>query len=88
MSKYTQADKVAAQNLVKLLRRAKFDEVAGMEVLAFGQCYDWLGSILRRIEKDLNPDPIAQASPEAAASEEQPKKKSKKRKARKKKNVG
>lgn len=39
-------EKVEVENLLKLIRRAKFDDFAGLEALALARAYSWLNTLL------------------------------------------
>ena len=50
--KVNDTDKKRAENLAKMLRRGKW-ELEGEEILAFAQTYNWLGTMLIRMDEDL-----------------------------------
>lgn len=39
-------EKLEVQNLIKLIKRAKFDDFQGIEALALARAYHWLNSLL------------------------------------------
>jgi len=51
--KVTNSDKIQIENLAKSLRRAKFNDVSGEEVLAMAQMFAWVGNMIQRIQKEL-----------------------------------
>lgn len=52
---------------MKALKRGKF-ELEGEEILAFSQCFAWLGSLSDRMKASLEIAPLASASPTEPAS--------------------
>jgi hypothetical protein len=52
--KFTESDLIQTDNLIKSLKRAKFEEMQGMEILAFSQMFDWVGFLHSQIAKDLD----------------------------------
>jgi len=51
--KVNKADLIQVENLIKALRKAKFDSLEGMEVLAMAQMFEWSGGLLKRIQEEL-----------------------------------
>jgi hypothetical protein len=74
MRKMTESDKIACDNLIKLLRKVKV-ELEGMEILATAQVYDWVGKISKDISEDLKPAivPVSTPETEVLAKQEEPK---------------
>ena len=44
-------DKIHIQNLLKALKKAKFDDFLGIEALALAKSYEWLNSLTKLIDE-------------------------------------
>lgn len=52
--KITEQEAVEVKNLMKIIRRASFENFQGLEALALSRAYSWLDSLVRP-----QPNPIA-----------------------------
>jgi hypothetical protein len=52
--KFDRRDLIQCENLIKALKKAKFD-LDGMEVLAFAEVMRWVNGIYNRIQADVVP---------------------------------
>lgn len=66
--KFTESDLIQAENLAKIINRAKFNDIDGAEIIAFAQACGWLGSLIKQMR---NPS-VATPAPEAPASIKKP----------------
>lgn len=57
-------EKVEVQNLLKVIRRASFKEMEGLEALALARAYHWLESLL--VEPKIIPQ-VVQSLPQVIA---------------------
>jgi len=79
-------EKVEVQNLLKLIRRAKFDDFQGLEALALSRAYTWLENVL----KENSVPQVVKTTPKVVEPPKEPEKpisladESKKRKEKKK----
>lgn len=51
--KFTVTDLQRAKNILIALKRAKYDEIEGTEVLAFAQSFQWMNAFVIAMEKDV-----------------------------------
>lgn len=62
MEKFDKKDAVNCENLIKAIKKAKF-ELDGMEVLAMAEVFKWVGSLHARIQHEVSeaekPKPLA-----------------------------
>lgn len=65
-----QNEKLEVQNLIKMLKRAKFDDFQGLEALALARAHEWLQSLLK--EPEIVVDVSKPDAPKAIASAEDP----------------
>lgn len=66
--KFTQSDLIQAENLAKIINRAKFNDIDGAEIIAFAQACGWLGSLIKEMRRPPSATPV----PEAPASIKKP----------------
>jgi hypothetical protein len=67
--KFTKVDLDRGKNLITALRRAKFDDLVGVEVLAFAQTFQWAVALVAAMEKEVapptpNPVPVSKTTPQ------------------------
>ncbi len=46
-------DKIEIENLLKIIRRAKFDDFTGLEAMALTRAYHWLQSKLHEPKQEI-----------------------------------
>lgn len=66
--KFTESDLIQAENLAKIINRAKFNDIDGAEIIAFAQACGWLGSLIKQMRNSS----VATPAPEAPAKIEKP----------------
>jgi len=49
----TQKDKSNAENLLRALNKARFNDIEGVEVLALADVFKWASGLVKRIDEDL-----------------------------------
>jgi len=54
--KYTKSDLLRAENLIKIIKRGKY-ELDGMEALAFSQACAWFNGIVEEIKAEVEKKP-------------------------------
>lgn len=43
---------VNAENLLKIIRRSKFDDLTGLEALALARSHDWLVDLVKKLKEE------------------------------------
>ena len=60
---YTKNDLAHVENLVKALKKAKYDSLEGMEVLALAATMSWVSNLDKVIREDLQKQEVEAAKP-------------------------
>lgn len=65
---YTKNDLAHVENLVKALKKAKYDSLEGMEVLALAATMTWVSNLDKSIREDLQKQEAEAAMPKVVES--------------------